>query len=71
MPTVARIASGAVTMPTSQPPMPGPAMFASSYVDCSLPFASAICGGRTSDGMMLWYDTSKKTVATPTTSATA
>ena len=71
MPTVARIASGAVSTPTSHPPIPGPAMFASSYVACSLPFASAICDGRTSDGTMLWYDTSKKTVAMPTTRATA
>ena len=36
-----------------------------------MPFASAICDGLTSDGMMLWYETSKKTVAMPTTRATA
>ena len=29
-PAVASIATGAVSTPTSQPPMPGPAMFASS-----------------------------------------
>ena len=57
-------------MPISQPPIAGPEMFASSYVACSLPLASAICFGFTSEGMMLWYDTSKNVVAMPMTSTT-
>ncbi len=67
---VARMANGAVMSPMSQPPAAGPAIPASSCVACSLPFASAIWSSRTSEGMMLWYDTSKNTVATPITSAT-
>ena len=64
------IAIGAVKTPMSQPAAAGPARPASCSVDWSLPFASAIWSLRTSDGMKLWFETSKNTVAMPMTSAT-
>ena len=63
-------ATGAVRIPISTPPRPGPPSCAAERLISSFELPSLSWSRLTSVGRYDWYATSKKTVPTPTTNPT-